>query len=100
MQRGAALCGDYQASAGILTFLPSRTRVDIEIPIIDDACHEPERKLFIINLSVPGGVKLRGPDYRVSVSIVDDDESYAHQMHAACPTGQTGDEYLISKALN
>jgi len=100
MQRGAALCGDYQASAGILTFLPSRTRVDIEIPIVDDACHEPERKLFIINLSVPGGVKLRGPDYRVSVSIVDDDESYAHQTHAACPTGQVGDEYLISKALN
>ena len=98
LQRGAALCGDYQASAGVLTFMPTRQRMDIEIPLMDDACYEPERKVFVVKLSVPGGLKLRGADYRITVSITDDDAAYAQQASVACPRDEAGDSTIISKA--
>jgi hypothetical protein len=100
MERGGALCGDYQSSSGILTFLPRRSRVDIEIPLVDDACFENSFKLFTVQLSVPGGIRIRGSVYKISVTIIDDDAAYAAQRSSTCPSGQQEDTLRVSKALD
>ena len=73
-QRSRALCGDYVQTAGTLTFGPGVHVQLIEVPLVDDACHEPARETFALALLLPGGPVLRGPAYRAVVAIDDDDD--------------------------
>lgn len=66
-------CGDYQQSAGEVTFATGETSKLVTIPIMDDMCYEPWEKHFVVRLQVPGGEPLLGEDFIARVRIDDDD---------------------------
>jgi len=56
--RAAALCGDYIAGAGEVTFRPGVTRVDIVVAIMEDDCSgggSVGERSFAVDLFTPGG---------------------------------------------
>jgi hypothetical protein len=79
--RGPASCGDYVHQAGLLTYAPSTRRLDVIIPIVDDGCPEPESESFTMHLYLPGGVRIRGYGYSVTVRIDDDDLGVAQSVY-------------------
>ncbi|KAG6622646.1 uncharacterized protein IUM83_05343 [Phytophthora cinnamomi] len=66
-------CGDYQQSAGEVTFAAGETSKLVTIPIMDDTCLEQWEEHFVVRLHVPGGEPLLGEDFIARVRIDDDD---------------------------
>ena len=66
-------CGDYAQIAGELTFNIGDVDATILVPIMDDACREPDPEYIYMGLHVPGGVLLHGQNYRTHIRIDDDD---------------------------
>jgi hypothetical protein len=74
--RAREFCGDYEQVVGELVFPPGVNRRDIAIPLIDDACYEPDAEMFVVQLYLPGGAAIRGEGYSITVIIDDDDIQY------------------------
>ncbi|GMF43046.1 unnamed protein product [Phytophthora fragariaefolia] len=66
-------CGDYQQTAGEVTFAAGETSKLVTIPIMEDTCLEQWEKHFVVRLHVPGGEPLLGEDFISRVRIDDDD---------------------------
>jgi hypothetical protein len=66
-------CGDYQQTAGEVTFAAGETSKLVTIPITEDMCLEQWEKHFVVRLNVPGGEPLLGEDFIARVRIDDDD---------------------------
>ncbi|KAE8897876.1 hypothetical protein PF005_g7645 [Phytophthora fragariae] len=66
-------CGDYQQTAGEVTFAAGETSKLVTIPIMEDTCLEQWEKHFVVRLHVPGGEPLLGEDFIARVRIDDDD---------------------------
>ena len=65
-------CGDYVQTSGVATFEPGVALVHLRVYIMDDFCPEPT-EFFRLQLYVPGGDVIIGPDFSVTVEINDDD---------------------------
>jgi hypothetical protein len=72
---GSARAGsDFRSTSGVLAFplqSPSGTKLEIEVPILDDSVSEPD-KAFTIVLSDPKGAEVVSPTSR-PILITDDD---------------------------
>jgi len=56
-----------------LHFLPTEVYQDFTVNITDDTCKEEQEERFIVQLSLPGGVPIRGEGYSATVRIDDND---------------------------
>ena len=65
-----------------MTFPPGVLTVAIRIFIIDDYCPEFYDEYFRVQLFLPGGDALVGPNYVVSVRIDDDDTAVDSRVHS------------------
>ncbi|KAL3669536.1 hypothetical protein V7S43_004923 [Phytophthora oleae] len=66
-------CGDYQLTAGEVTFAAGETSKLVTVPVMEDNCLEQWEKHFVVRLHVPGGEPLLGEDFIARVRIDDDD---------------------------
>jgi large repetitive protein len=68
---GTARAGtEYQAASGKLTFAPGETSKTIQVRVIGDRVHEPD-KAFVVNLS--GAQRAKVADARGIVTVLDDE---------------------------
>lgn len=72
-QRGAALCGDYEQTFGIVTILQGSNYGGFTVKIMNDLCREPYMKYLQLTLSVPGSAALQGRSLVAKMRIDDDD---------------------------
>ena len=73
--------GDYTATSGSVTFLPSETSKDITVPITNDSTFESSES-FTVTLSAPTNATLGSPS-TATVTINDDDSLPLVQFSAA-----------------
>ncbi|KAG1695720.1 hypothetical protein DVH05_019460 [Phytophthora capsici] len=66
-------CGDYQQTAGEVTFAAGETSKLVTVPVMEDNCLEQWEEHFVVRLHVPGGEPLLGEDFIARVRIDDDD---------------------------
>ena len=76
------MCGDYVQTKGYATFAAGQSLVHIRVYLIDDHCPEPE-EYFRVNLFVPGGDVIIGPEYSSTIRIEDDDGFQQPTDHTA-----------------
>ncbi|CAM9590200.1 unnamed protein product, partial [Discosporangium mesarthrocarpum] len=72
--RDSAVCGDYEQTAGELTFAPGETTSSFFVRVMDDHCPEHYPEYVQLSLSIPGGAALRGETYLAKLRIDDDDK--------------------------
>ena len=65
-------CGDYVQTNGIATFEAGVSLVHIRVYVMEDFCPEPT-EYFRLQLYVPGGDVIMGPEFSVTIEINDDD---------------------------
>merc|ERR1712166_415790 len=65
-------CGDYVQTNGIATLEAGVSIVHLRVYIMEDFCPEPT-EYFRLQLYVPGGDTIMGPEFSVTVEINDDD---------------------------
>ncbi|CAM9102436.1 unnamed protein product [Scytosiphon promiscuus] len=71
--RSPGICGDYEQTAGELTFEPGQTEQSFFVRIMDDHCRERYPEYVQLSLSIPGGGALQGEQYLAKLRIEDDD---------------------------
>jgi hypothetical protein len=71
-------CGDYEQSAGYITFEEGVASGGFEVRIMDDLCYEKYNKLIQLTLSVPGSSVLSGEKVEATIRIDDDDFGSQH----------------------
>jgi len=108
-QRNLAQCGDYTQTHGVLHFLPTEDYQDFVVHINDDTCREEEEERFLVQvcfvmllvvawlwagsqhvrvrvqLSLPGGVPIRGEGYSAIVRIDDNDFDQEKCVYPVAP---------------
>eukprot|EP00752_Nemacystus_decipiens_P003960 g3626.t1 len=72
-ERLPEICGDYEQTAGELTFEPGQTETSFFVRIMDDHCQERYPEYVQLALSIPGGGALQGEQYLAKLRIDDDD---------------------------
>ncbi|CAM9763265.1 unnamed protein product [Pylaiella littoralis] len=72
-ERLPGVCGDYEQTAGELTFEPGQTELSFFVRIMDDHCQERYPEYVQLSLSIPGGGALQGEQYLAKLRIDDDD---------------------------
>jgi hypothetical protein len=82
MQRGAAQCGDYEHTRGVMVLEQGRDRSTFTVAIVDDLCQERFMKFIQLTLSIPGTNALQGEVLSAKIRIDDNDEIYGDQY---CP---------------
>jgi len=71
--RGENGCGDFERTAGVLTFPAGVSRSYVVIPVTEDRCMEKGSELLLVQLGIPGGPLLQGELFRAYGRIDDDD---------------------------
>ena len=66
-------CGDYLLTSGETTFAAGESTKQILISLVNDRCYEHYPEHFQVNLHIPGGPPLLGPNYIAAVRIDDED---------------------------
>ena len=66
-------CGDYEQSAGEVTFNEDEEHTYFTIRVMDDQCIERRLEYVQLNLHQLGGSPLRGESYRAQLRLDDDD---------------------------
>ncbi|CAM9175345.1 unnamed protein product [Ascophyllum nodosum] len=72
-ERNPGVCGDYEQTAGELTFEPGQTERAFFVRIMDDHCRERYPEYVQLSLSIPGGSAVQGQEYLAKLRIDDDD---------------------------
>ncbi|CAM9209584.1 unnamed protein product [Hapterophycus canaliculatus] len=67
------VCGDFEQTAGELTFEPGQIEQSFFVRIMDDHCRERYPEYVQLSLSIPGGGALQGEQYLAKLRIEDDD---------------------------
>ena len=76
-QRKPEQCGDYEQTAGQLTFKPNQTQAFFYVRLMDDHCWEPFPEYVQLTLSIPGSAALQGESYMAKIRIDDNDKGRA-----------------------
>lgn len=74
MDRGAAGCGDYQLTSGVVVIPAGIRSGGFTVKIMDDLCQERFMEYIQVTVSVPGSAALQGE--RLSAKIRIDDNDY------------------------
>lgn len=90
-QRDAYGCGLYEHTQGVLEFAPGIARRDITVRLMDDACWSSDSvRLFAVQLGLPGGMPLTGPEHRVIVRVDDNDSVKPEEFAPQCAAPAAG----------
>ncbi|CAM9369676.1 unnamed protein product, partial [Choristocarpus tenellus] len=79
-ERDPSVCGDYEQTAGELTFAPGQQERTFFVRVMDDHCYEHYPEYVQLSLSIPGGAALRGEEYLAKLRI-DDNDRGRHECH-------------------
>jgi len=79
-------CGDYQQTAGEITFLAGSSSETFTIKIMNDFCKERYMEYIQLTLNIPGGGPLSGEGYMATLRI-DDNDWEGHASSMACTGG-------------
>ncbi|KAG5180011.1 hypothetical protein JKP88DRAFT_279922 [Tribonema minus] len=71
-------CGDYEQTAGRVTFAPGDAEVFFYVRIMDDHCAEPFPEYVQLTLSIPGTAAVQGAAYAAKIRIDDNDRTRRH----------------------
>lgn len=96
MLRGAANCGDYEHTRGIMVLDKGRDRSTFTVGIVDDLCQEKFMKFIQLTLSIPGTNALQGEAVSAQIRIDDNDDIYA-SGHQYCSTTPPPDVHVKPK---
>jgi hypothetical protein len=66
-------CGDYLLTSSEITFGAGQSSKEILIFIVNDRCYEHFPEHFQVNLHIPGGPPLLGPNFVATVRLDDED---------------------------
>ena len=78
-------CGFPLRRGAQLHFQPTETSLDFTVDVNDDTCKEEQEEMFLVQLSLPGGVALRGEGYTAIVRIDDNDQREEKCVHPIVP---------------
>ena len=73
LKRGAAKCGDYEHTQGLMTIAAGDDRGTFTVGIVDDRCREHFMEFIQLTISVPGSASLQGESMSAKLRIDDND---------------------------
>jgi hypothetical protein len=73
LKRGAAQCGDYEHTQGLMTIAAGDDRGTFTVGIVDDRCREHFMEFIQLTISVPGSASLQGESMSAKLRIDDND---------------------------
>jgi hypothetical protein len=79
-------CGDYQQTAGEVTFAKGSASATFTVNIMNDFCYERYMEYVQLTLNVPGGGPISGEGYMATIRI-DDNDWETHASTLICQGG-------------